>query len=149
MDTKHSPPRDDSDTSSASSSKQRDADPSSSLRASSTFAAVSPAATKQGPPDEITPIVSADNGRRDYQTSQPSPRAREVTANPPKTTTGVRHRNPQYQETGTRRSGARVENDGADNEDESPWWKRMADKYGSIELDNKGSTARDHLALGT
>lgn len=33
-------------------------------------------------------------------------------------------------------------------EQRTQWWKSTLDKFRSIELDNKGSVARDHLALG-
>ncbi|KAL8778639.1 MAG: hypothetical protein Q9213_007329 [Squamulea squamosa] len=94
-----------------------------------------------GPADEITPIVSNERsgGRRNYATATNSEDSKAIaTEHPPNSSAGSKPP--------ARRKSGQSAAEAKDNESEG-WWKDLVDKYGTVELDNKGSVARDHLAL--
>ncbi|KAL9610504.1 MAG: hypothetical protein Q9167_004789 [Letrouitia subvulpina] len=87
--------------------------------------------------DEITPIVGRESGgiTKNYST-----------AAKPSTESGVEHGQLRARAQGVRRNSQASA--ASEEKASESWWRHVVDKFGSVELENKGSVARDHLALG-
>jgi len=84
--------------------------------------------------NETVPIIGWEQGGgQDYQSISPRIRAKTSNSN-----NGTQR---ERQEREAEQAAVAAE------AKEGKWWKTVIEKYGSVELENKGSVARDHLAL--